>query len=602
MMPLGEAVGVAMGKKLSRGGILVLACALGILVTLAEPAIQTLQDAGKLIKPDGSPYLYATVHQWADNMSLQISIGCGVGLACTTGMLRSIFSWKMKHLIFALAPATLALTVYVYFFTCDDDGQCPLRAMVGLAWDCGAVTTGPVTVPLVLALGVGVSADSRGDGDTDNAGTEEAGGNKGTDDDEEDGNWASAFGVVTLASLFPVITVLIFALVVQVFPQEDIVRGYNCSLCASIPVCSVEVCDAAEGSTCLPAFCGAQSPDACNDDDAGTQLGGSSSWMAGRAQPADASIPWNEQVPFKQIYLGTRAVCPLVLFLVAVLRLLLRTPLPRVSLPDPQNLDTAAARSDTAIHVIWGALAALVGIIFFNIGLSKGLVALGSDAGKNLPVTFQSIDRSPGEVGCDETGQDALYSATLGKALVAMFAWLLGFGATCAEPALNTLGITVERLTDGKFKRSMLIGAVSLGVATGITLGVMRMIFDWELIWMLLFGYSVALVLTALSTEEYVCIAWDSAGVTTGPITVPLVVSMGLGLSDALPHSPVGFGILACASVSPIISVLATGLWVNGINLPSSLPCGRRTERANSPLQTVQLPQLQSQLQSSMSM
>jgi hypothetical protein len=56
---------------------------------------------------------------------------------------------------------------------------------------------------------------------------------------------------------------------------------------------------------------------------------------------------------------------------------------------------------------------------------------------------------------------------SVGKCLVAMFAWLLGFGATCAEPALNTLGMTVEKLTKGKFKRSMLIGAVSLGVATG---------------------------------------------------------------------------------------------------------------------------------------
>lgn len=146
-----------------------------------------------------------------------------------------------------------------------------------------------------------------------------------------------------------------------------------------------------------------------------------------------------------------------------------------------------------------------------------------------------------------------------------MFAWLLGFGATCAEPALNTLGMTVEKLTQGKFKRSMLIGAVSLGVATGITVGVLRMIYKWDLITgILLPAYTVALILTALSSEEYICVAWDSAGVTTGPITVPLVVSMGLGLSDALEGHPEGFGILACASVSPIISVLAAGLWVNG--------------------------------------
>jgi hypothetical protein len=140
----------------------------------------------------------------------------------------------------------------------------------------------------------------------------------------------------------------------------------------------------------------------------------------------------------------------------------------------------------------------------------------------------------------------ALYSEGLGVFLVGVFAWLMGFGATCAEPALNTLGITVERLTvtliqsggwqswwivmracaprqNGKFKRSMLIGAVSFGVATGITVGVMRLIYMVKLIYILIPAYSVALALTTISSEEYVCVAWDSAGVTTGPITVPLV-------------------------------------------------------------------------------
>lgn len=101
-----------------------------------------------------------------------------------------------------------------------------------------------------------------------------------------------------------------------------------------------------------------------------------------------------------------------------------------------------------------------------------------------------------------------------------------------------------------------------------------RLIYGLDLIvHILLPGYTIALILTAFSTEEYICVAWDSAGVTTGPITVPLVVSMGLGISDALKIKD-GFGILACASVSPIISVLATGLWVNGI---ASNPCAKST-------------------------
>ena len=73
--------------------------------------------------------------------------------------------------------------------------------------------------------------------------------------------------------------------------------------------------------------------------------------------------------------------------------------------------------------------------------------------------------------------------------------------------------------------------------------------------------YLLAVVLTLLSSEEFVNIAWDSAGVTTGPITVPLVLAMGLGVGDAVQVVD-GFGMLSMASIGPILAVLTTGLWV----------------------------------------
>jgi hypothetical protein len=148
----------------------------------------------------------------------------------------------------------------------------------------------------------------------------------------------------------------------------------------------------------------------------------------------------------------------------------------------------------------------------------------------------------------------------IGLSLVLAFAWFLGFGATLAEPALNTLGITVQNLTQGVFKKSTLMYAVSTGVAFGIALGLARIIFDLPLAWLLLPTYLFAVVLTFLSSEEFVNIAWDSAGVTTGPITVPLVLAMGLGIGDAVKVVE-GFGMLSMASIGPIISVLVTGLW-----------------------------------------
>jgi hypothetical protein len=142
-----------------------------------------------------------------------------------------------------------------------------------------------------------------------------------------------------------------------------------------------------------------------------------------------------------------------------------------------------------------------------------------------------------------------------------IFAWVLGFGATMAEPALNALGSTVQNMTNGSFKKSMLMYAVAGGVSTGIALGVAKLIFDFNLLYILVPGYVLAVILTALSTEEFVNIGWDSAGVTTGPVTVPLVLAMGLGFSGAV-KAVEGFGILAAASIAPIVAVLGLGVYV----------------------------------------
>ncbi len=154
-----------------------------------------------------------------------------------------------------------------------------------------------------------------------------------------------------------------------------------------------------------------------------------------------------------------------------------------------------------------------------------------------------------------------IYPYALGLGISILFAWCLGFGATLAEPALNALGATVENLTNGAFKKSMLMYAVALGVGVGIAVGTAKIIFNIPLAYILVPGYIVALICTYLSTEEFVNISWDSAGVTTGPVTVPLVLAMGLGFGEAL-GAIEGFGILACASLFPILAVLMTGLYV----------------------------------------
>jgi hypothetical protein len=133
------------------------------------------------------------------------------------------------------------------------------------------------------------------------------------------------------------------------------------------------------------------------------------------------------------------------------------------------------------------------------------------------------------------------------------------------------MGTTVENLTDGAFKKRLLIHAVALGVGFGAAAGVARILFDLPLAWLLAAAYAVALGLTVLSREEFVNLAWDSAGVTTGPVTVPLLLALGMGLGEAV-GAPEGFGILAMCSVGPIISVLAAGIWIDRRNRQGDRP------------------------------
>ena len=249
--------------------------------------------------------------------------------------------------------------------------------------------------------------------------------------------------------------------------------------------------------------------------------------------PAD--INWTTQTPFAEILGALRAIVPLVLLLVLVQTLVLRQKIRQGNI------------------FVYGILVALAGMAVFNLGLTSGLVALGDQAGTNVPWAF-----SPHR----ETGAPPLYPYALGITMTLIFAFVIGYGATVAEPALNAMGMTVENLTDGAFRKRMLIHAVAAGVGIGAALGVARILFNLPLWLLLLGGYALACAMTFVSREEIVNLAWDSAGVTTGPVTVPLLLALGLGLGEAVGAAE-GFGILAMCSVGPIVTVLGTGLWID---------------------------------------
>ncbi len=450
LMPFGETIGHNLPAKVSLPTVLLIAFLLGIGVTFAEPAIGALQTAGSMLKVENAPYLYALLNDWS--VTLVLVVGFGVGLAVVLGTLRLLYNWSLKYFIYGSLIPTLGLTAW-----CMQDDE--LSKTLGLAWDCGAVTTGPVTVPLVLALGIGIaSASGRGV------------------------SALSGFGIVTLASLFPIIGVLLLSLFVAASTTPDAII-------------------------------------AATHDHAYRMI---------------SATPWHAESPVQEILAGLQAIVPLVVFLMMVLRFLLREKLPTPGI------------------IIYGIILCVLGMIIFNIGLRYGLTALGTQAGSLLSAAFAAVEH---------VHESPIYPWSIGIGIALIFAFVLGFGATVAEPALNALGNTVDTLTNGAFEKKVLVYAVALGVACGIALGVLKIIFSLKLAYILIPLYTLALLLTWLSTEEFVNVAWDSAGVTTGPITVPLVLAMGLGLGNAV-NAIEGFGILALASIGPILTVLLTGLWV----------------------------------------
>ena len=448
LMPFGEVIGNTLPKKSRLEVVLFIAFLLGIGVTFAGPAIGALQAVGSIVDVRKAPYLYTLLNNWSG--SLVLVVGIGVGLAAVLGTMRFLNGWSLKPMIYGALIPTLGLTVF-----CMMDPE--LNKILGLAWDCGAVTTGPVTVPLVLSLGIGIAA-AAGKGNSS----------------------LSGFGIVTLASLFPIIGVMGLAIYVSMIVSPE----------AIIAASQVVV------------------------EQAGTS--------------------WLQETPYVEILSGARSIVPLVLFLFLVLKLLLRE-----KVHEPGIL-------------IYGLFLALIGMIVFNVGLTYGLAKLGSQSGSFVPAAFAQLENVAGS---------PLYTYSLGVFIALFFAWILGFGATLAEPALNALGQTVENLTNGVFRKSMLMMAVSTGVGFGISLGVLKIIFEIPISYFLLPGYTLAIVLTAFSSEEFVNVAWDSAGVTTGPVTVPLVLAMGLGFGNAV-QAVEGFGILSMASICPILSVLIMGIWI----------------------------------------
>jgi hypothetical protein len=526
-----------------------------------------------------------------------MAVGAGVGVAVAFGMIRFYYGFSLKLLLMFILPLVLGGTIY-----CSLDAN--LASILNLAWDTGGVTTGPVTVPLVLALGIGVSRSAR---------------------QQESLN--DGFGIIALASVFPVLGVLCLGFHLNhstpaPLGEAEFFAAENRSAAKTLVPSEEKLVEIAfqRGEEAARR---AMLPDRGRYEAAVTSLAregprrdllGNMSlpdWLRQRASPAEQALVASELarepastaenrpavvgVLAGEAWQAGRAVIPLVALLMIMLMVLLRD--------RPRRMD----------EVILGILFALGGMAVLTTGIKLGLAPLGDQVGRPLPLVFRSVAREEGRMLIESFDPRSVFSTyspqgkpepsfflknkagvpvpvpfdptrfdpatgryehvvkkpplfgpemtLVGIGLVFLFAFGMGYGSTMAEPALNALGRSVEEMTVGTIKRVGMVRAVSLGVGIGLVVGVARILYHIPVVWLLVPAYIIVLVLSFFTEEDLVGIAWDSGGVTTGPITVPLVLALGLGIGGGL-NVVDGFGIVAMASVFPILTTLLYGLLV----------------------------------------
>jgi hypothetical protein len=200
-------------------------------------------------------------------------------------------------------------------------------------------------------------------------------------------------------------------------------------------------------------------------------------------------------------------------------------------------------------RMLVGLAFVVVGLAFFLMGLELALFPLG----EHMAMQLSSPEFLFEAAAAPESPRWWMYG------WVYLFAAIIGFSATLAEPSLIAVAFKANQASRGTIRPWGLRLVVALGVAAGISLGTFRIVTGTSLVLYIAIGYLVVLVQTIFAPKPIIPLAYDSGGVTTSSVTVPLVTALGLGLSASIPgRDPVldGFGLIAFASLFPMITVM----------------------------------------------
>ena len=419
MTPMGSQVGAGLSRQKKLSLLLSVCFVLGMLITVAEPDLQVLAGQVSAVM-NGTVLIYA--------------VGFGVGAFLLVAVLKIVFQKSLSHILMLFYMLLFALALLLVV-----SGN---EALLPMAFDSGGVTTGPITVPFIMALGVGISGvlgDRR--------------------------NKENSFGLVALCSVGPILAVLLLG----IFSRSDL---------------SYAVPDYTVSHDIFGAFL------------------------------------HTAQHTCKEVAVALGLIVAFFLLCQIFFLRLSRRQLLRIGV---------------------GVVFTYLGLVIFLTGVNVGFMPIGYKLGLSL--------------------------SRISRPFLIGFGLVVGVLVVLAEPAIHVLNSQVEEVTGGLVKKKSMMIGLCMGVGAAIALSMIRIVFDFSLVYYIIPGYFISLALSLFVPPVYTAIAFDSGGVASGPMTsgfiLPFAIGACVGLQGEAAVLRDAFGVVALVAMIPLITIQLLGF--NGI-------------------------------------